>query len=130
MTKRATRQTPPGRADRTVVRTLAVLVLSLGLAAPTASGQEPGPEGAADTDSRAPPALVVEVAGLTCPFCAYGLEKKFLEAPAVDSVSVGLEEGEVRLWLEPGGELTDERARRIVRDAGFTPGEIRRPPSP
>jgi len=76
-----------------------------------------------------PPDIVVEVRGLSCPFCAYGIEKKFDERPAVDAVEVAMEEDEVRLWLKPGAELTDAAVRRTVDEAGFTPGEIRRPGS-
>lgn len=73
-----------------------------------------------------PPDVAVEVNGLSCPFCAYGIEKKFVERPEVESVVVELEENEVHLWLKPGEELSDEAVRRTVKDAGFTPGEIRR----
>lgn len=97
------------------------------LLAAGASGQETGKEDPGLSGPMESPDVIAEVAGLSCPFCAYGLEKKFVEAPGVDSVSVALEEGEVRLWLESGREMTDDEVRRIVRDAGFTPGEIRRP---
>lgn len=74
-----------------------------------------------------PPDIVVEVNGLSCPFCAYGLEKKFGERAEVDSVVVELEENEVHLWLEAGEELSDDEVRGTVKDAGFTPAAIRRP---
>lgn len=87
-------------------------------AAPLAAQAEP---------REPPPDIVVEVRGLSCPFCAYGIEKKFDERAAVDVVEVAMEENEVRLWLKPGEELTDAAVRRTVDEAGFTPGEIRRP---
>lgn len=74
------------------------------------------------------PDVVVEVEGLSCPFCAYGIEKKFVEREEVDSVFVALEENEVRLWLKPDFELTDAEVKETVEKAGFTPGPIRRPP--
>ncbi|MDT8368987.1 MAG: heavy metal-associated domain-containing protein [Longimicrobiales bacterium] len=74
-----------------------------------------------------PPDIVVEVNGLSCPFCAFGIEKKFVERPEVDSVFVALQENTVHLWLNSGEELSDEEVRRTVDRAGFTPGEIRRP---
>jgi len=67
------------------------------------------------------------VNGLSCPFCAYGIEKKFDERPEVASIVVALEGNEVRLWLKAGQELSDEEVRRTVEEAGFTPGTIRRP---
>ncbi len=78
-------------------------------------------------DRQPPPEVIVEVGGLSCPFCAYGIEKKFVERDKVDSVFVALEQSEVRLWLRPERALSDAAARRTVREAGFTPGEIRRP---
>lgn len=77
--------------------------------------------------ARPPPDVVVEVGGLSCPFCAYGIEKKFVEREEVDSVFVALERNEVRLWLVSGRELSDEAVRRTVERAGFSPGAVRRP---
>jgi len=83
---------------------------------------------ASDTASAAEPHVVVQVQGLSCPFCAYGIEKKFVEREEVDSVFVALEQNEVRLWLKPGMELTATEIEEAVEEAGFTPGRIRRPP--
>lgn len=71
--------------------------------------------------------VVVAVDGLSCPFCAYGLEKKFIEREEVDSVFVALDDNEVHLWLKSGSELSDEAVRETVEDAGFSPRAIRRP---
>jgi len=79
------------------------------------------------TDPPLVPDVVVEVEGLSCPFCAYGIEKKFVEREEVDSVFVALEENEVRLWRKPDFELTDSEVKETVEKAGFTPGPIRRP---
>jgi len=79
-------------------------------------------------DSPPVPDVVVEVEGLSCPFCAYGIEKKFVEREEADSVFVELEENEVRLWVKPDFELTDAEVEETVEKAGFTPGPIRRPP--
>lgn len=109
--------------------TLAVLLpalLATLLAALPGSATEPGaPEAASPQEP--PPDVAVEVNGLSCPFCAYGIEKKFVERPEVESVVVALEENEVHLWLRSGQELSDEQVRRTVEEAGFTPGAIRRP---
>lgn len=111
-------------------RVLTAVVVATLIPATGTAGQEPAAERPVPAERSGIFDVVVEVAGLTCPFCAYGLEKKFVEEPAIDSVAVGLEEGEVRLWLKPDLTLPDEGLRRIVRDAGFTPGEIRRPEPP
>lgn len=84
---------------------------------------------ASPPEDEAPPDIVVEVAGMSCPFCAYGIEKKFVEREEVDSVFVALKESEVRLWLKPGEALSNDEVRATVDKAGFTPGEIRRPAS-
>lgn len=109
------------------VMILSALALFLCAVAPVSAV---GQEAETEPPRAGPPEVVVEVGGLTCPFCAYGLEKKFVEAAPVDSVEVGLETGEVRLWLKPEREMTDAEVRDVVRDAGFTPGEVRRPASP
>lgn len=78
-------------------------------------------------DTETPADVVVQVQGLSCPFCAYGIEKKFVDRTEVDSVFVALGQNEVRLWLQPDRTLSDDAVRATVNEAGFTPGEIRRP---
>ncbi|MEX2472658.1 MAG: heavy metal-associated domain-containing protein [Gemmatimonadota bacterium] len=108
----------PEAKIRTV--TLTALLMTLLVVPPPAAALAP-------EATEPPPDIVVEVNGLSCPFCAYGIEKKFVERPEVDSIVVELAENEVHLWLKSGEELSDEAVRRTVEEAGFTPGEIRRP---
>ncbi|WP_439889169.1 heavy-metal-associated domain-containing protein [Pseudomonas sp. MBLB4123] len=65
----------------------------------------------------------IEVRGLTCPFCVYGLEKNLGQAPGVDKAEVDLEANRARIELVPGQVAEIERYKGIIRDAGFTPGE-------
>ncbi len=68
----------------------------------------------------------VRVHGLSCAFCAYGLEKKLSELKGVDSVKINIKDGSALLTLEEGKSIADDRIRQAVRDSGFTPREIRR----
>lgn len=61
----------------------------------------------------------LRVNGLSCPFCAYGIEKKLGALEAVHSVEVRLDEGAVIVGTRPGLALTEERARKAVEAAGF-----------
>lgn len=75
--------------------------------------------------------VVMEVDGLTCPFCSFGLEKKLLALEAVDKIDIKLSEGLVHIFLKPGKQLSDDALRKAVKDAGFGAGEIkRREPGP
>ena len=60
------------------------------------------------------------VEGLVCPFCAYGLERKFQNIEGVESVDVRLSDGVVLLTLIEGADPDEDRARRIIEGAGFT----------
>jgi len=70
---------------------------------------------AADAGSR----YRLQVNGISCPFCAYGIEKKLGAREGVESVEVRLDEGAVIVRTRPGVELTEERARKAVEAAGF-----------
>lgn len=66
----------------------------------------------------------VEVKGLSCPFCAYGLEKHFQELDGVLSVSIDIKKGLMTLSIRDDMELSTETIEETVKKAGFTPGKI------
>lgn len=61
----------------------------------------------------------LDVNGLTCPFCAFGIEKKLLDVPGVRAVEVFLDEGRIALTFEPNSEATVDDLERAVKKAGF-----------
>ena len=63
---------------------------------------------------------VIGVDGLSCPFCAYGLEKKLRKVKDVESVNIDLNEGEVVVIAKAGATIKEEALRRAVKEAGFT----------
>ena len=67
--------------------------------------------------------LEIEVAGMTCAFCAYGVEKNLGKLPGVEKAQVSLASKKARVVMK-AGETPDETViRAIIRDAGFTPKE-------
>ena len=66
----------------------------------------------------------VEVKGLACPFCAYGLEKKLKDLDGVKTVKIDVEEGLAYLTVLKSKKPTKETLEKIVTDAGFTPSSI------
>jgi len=66
----------------------------------------------------------VEVKGLACPFCAYGLEKKLKDLDGVESIKIDVEEGLVYLTVFKSKKPLKEKLEKIVTDAGFTPSSI------
>jgi len=68
--------------------------------------------------------IKIEVDGLSCPFCAYGLEKKLKKIAGSKDVFIQLEEGEATMSVPKDQKPTEEELRKIVKDAGFTPKEI------
>lgn len=75
--------------------------------------------------SASAPVVEIEVRGLTCPFCVYGLSKNLGKAPGVVKADVDLEVGRARLELAPGQAPDIEQYKKIIKDAGFTPGNAR-----
>lgn len=82
------------------------------------------PQPAAQSTDDAPD-VTVEVDGLACPFCAYGIEKKMLEIEGVAEVAVQLDDGTVELWLSAGATVSENRIREAVDQSGFEVRDIR-----
>jgi len=66
------------------------------------------------------PSYRVEVEGLACPFCAYGIEKRLNRIDDVERLETHLKEGAVIVTMKEGAKLDEARARRAVEEAGFT----------
>ncbi len=69
----------------------------------------------------------VKVDGLSCPFCAYGLEKKFKDVDGIEDIKIDIKEGTLSFLLEEGKIFPEEQIRKKVKQAGFTPKEITYP---
>ena len=67
--------------------------------------------------------LEIDVAGMTCPFCVYGIEKNLGKLAGVEKAQVSLEAKKARVVMKAGESPDETIIREIIRDAGFTPGE-------
>lgn len=63
----------------------------------------------------------VQVDGLGCPFCAYGLEKKFKEFKGIKKVKIDIETGDFSFTYPSEKALTIEAVEEQVKKAGYTP---------
>ena len=63
---------------------------------------------------------LVQVDGLNCPFCAYGIEKQLQKLDGVENVETELALGQIAVEVADGVTLSEETVREIIRDAGFT----------
>ncbi len=66
----------------------------------------------------------VQVDGLSCPFCAYGLEKKLRKVENVARLEIRVDEGRAVVTPESGTSLELGELEQAVRDGGFTPREV------
>jgi len=62
----------------------------------------------------------MRVDGLACPYCAYGIEKKFKSIEGVSNIKVDLKNGLVTVTVATGKLLTEEQLKRLFSDSGFT----------
>lgn len=63
----------------------------------------------------------VQVDGLGCPFCAYGLEKKFKEFKGIKKVAIDIETGDFSFLYPTEKALTMDAVVKQVEKAGYTP---------
>jgi len=64
--------------------------------------------------------IVAKVNGLVCDFCAQALKKVFKKEDAVETISVNLDAGEVRVFLKQGQTLSDDRLAKLIRKSGYS----------
>jgi mercuric ion binding protein len=70
--------------------------------------------------------ISITVKGIVCSFCAQGIMKKFKAEPGVKSADVSLEKMSVDLVLKDGAKLSDDRVKKVVKDAGYDVEAIER----
>ncbi len=84
-----------------------------------ASLQEAAPE-------EQPRQIQVTVLGMSCPFCAYGVEQKLKKLDGVVELTVELASGLATLVMEDGTDVSNETLRETVKDAGFEAAKVTR----
>ena len=70
--------------------------------------------------------ILVQVKGLSCPFCSYGLEKKLKALDGVEGLEIHMRKGIAEIQIKRGIAVSDEAINKAVEDAGFTTGSIKR----
>lgn len=66
----------------------------------------------------------IEVDGLSCPFCAYGLEKNLKEFENIKEIKIDVENAFMLLSIFEGKGIDEDLIRKNIKDAGFTPRKI------
>lgn len=86
---------------------------------------------AAETSSQSSAQeIVIRVDGASCPFCAFGLEKRLSRLAGVATVRIEMKAGEAIITLNKGARISEQALRQAVEEAGFTPREITYPTKP
>ncbi len=101
------------------LRTAVALAFALGVAAPTVLAQQ---EAAAQ--EQEPRQIQVTILGMSCPFCAYGVEQKLKRLEGVEGLEVVLSTGLATLTLEEEADLSNELLLETVKVAGFEAAKI------
>lgn len=65
--------------------------------------------------------FTIQVDGLGCPFCAYGLEKKFKEFKGIKNVKIDVETGIFTFSYPAEKALAMTKVEKQVEAAGYTP---------
>jgi copper chaperone len=70
----------------------------------------------------------IRVDGLACPYCAYGIEKKFMQRGGIKQFDMDLEKGLVKVTLIEGEEITESQLKQLFDEAGFTYRSVTKKP--
>jgi len=68
--------------------------------------------------------ISIRVDGLTCPFCAYGLEKKLKRLEGAEKIHIDIEKGIAYIQVREGKSIDEKNLKKAVADAGFTAKKI------
>ena len=64
------------------------------------------------------------VSDMVCGFCSAKVEKELKTLPGVKTVSVNLDDKRARIVMADGSQADAAAVRKIISDAGFTPGKL------
>jgi len=98
-----------------------LLITGLLLAAPIASVV------AQEANASPPATATIRVDGLSCPFCAYGLEKHLQKVAGVEGVDIDMKSGKAIVHLKADTRVNNAELKAAVKKAGFTARGITRP---
>ena len=76
------------------------------------------------SENNAPQQVIVRVDGASCPFGAFGLEKRIGRIEGVQDVKMELKAGKAIVTLKEGATVSEDALRQAVKEAGFTAREI------
>ncbi len=73
-----------------------------------------------------PREIQVTILGMSCPFCAYGVQQRLKKLDGVAELQVVLETGIATLKLEDDADLSNKLLEKTVIQAGFEVAKIAR----
>ncbi len=73
-----------------------------------------------------PRQIQITILGMSCPFCAYGVQQKLKKLDGVAELEVVLETGIATLKLEDDADLSNDLLKKTVIEAGFEVAKIER----
>ena len=66
----------------------------------------------------------LEIKGMACPYCAFGMEKELRKVAGADNIEIELKKGLAYISTSISQKPTKESLEKIITDAGFTVGII------
>ena len=66
----------------------------------------------------------IEIKGLACPYCAFGMEKELKEISGVENVEIELKTGLAFISTPLKQKPMKEELEKIITESGFTVGKI------
>jgi len=68
--------------------------------------------------------IKIEIKGLACPYCAFGMEKELKKVAGVENVEIELKEGLAYISTPINQKPSKESIEKIIVNSGFTVGKI------
>ncbi len=68
--------------------------------------------------------IKIEIKGMACPYCAFGMEKELKKVAGVENVEIELKEGLAYISTPTNQKPSKESLEKIIVNGGFTVGKI------
>lgn len=66
----------------------------------------------------------IDIEGMSCKFCAYGIQKNLSKLPYVEKAEVNIETKKAHIVIVSGKQANIDQLKKQISDSGFTPVKV------
>jgi len=68
--------------------------------------------------------IEVDIKGMTCKFCAYGVQKKLNKLPNIEKAEVNIDTKKATIVVKEGMQINLDEVKKAIKSSGFVPVKV------